>query len=134
MYSRVSVIVVSIYLFVVGVWLILTRQIAAAGLTKILFGSLRRRYRGELSNFRPEQGRCWLGDVPDFLLSDKEAASRLRLLEDGKPLGPAHAGHDDVRNLGSGRFSHWGTTVYFSTSDDSDPRSNGRRYTVSEEL
>jgi len=56
-------------------------------------------------------------------------ASTLRLLEDGKELGPAHAPHVEVREQGEGRYSHWVTGIWFSASDNSDPRSNGRRYT-----
>ncbi len=37
-----------------------------------------------------------------------------------------------MRSLGGGRYSHWGTHLFFTTSDNSDPRSNGRRYTVKE--
>ncbi|MBT2561448.1 pectate lyase [Pedobacter sp. ISL-68] len=55
--------------------------------------------------------------------------SILRLFENGVELGPAHSIHDDIRNLGKGRFSHWGTTVIFSASDNTDPRTNGRSYT-----
>lgn len=58
------------------------------------------------------------------------AGSQAVLLEDGKPLGPAHALHDAIRSRGGGRFSHWERTVYFSTSDGSSPRTNGRRYTL----
>ena len=52
------------------------------------------------------------------------------LLEDGKPLGPAHSIHDGIRGLGCGRFSHWGPNLWFSTSDNSDPLTNGRRYSI----
>jgi hypothetical protein len=61
--------------------------------------------------------------------------STLRLFENDVPLGPAHSSHDDIRNIGQGRFSHWASTsssnekLRFSSSDNSDPRSNGRRYT-----
>lgn len=55
--------------------------------------------------------------------------SILKLYENGVELGPAHAVHDDIRNLGKGRFSHWGTTLLFSASDNTDPRTNGRTYT-----
>jgi hypothetical protein len=50
------------------------------------------------------------------------------LYEDGTPLGPAHSVHDDISKHGHGRFSHWGKIVVFSTSDNSDPRTNGREY------
>lgn len=40
--------------------------------------------------------------------------------------------HDDIRSLGKGRYSHWRTQLYFSASasDSGDPRSNGRRYSI----
>jgi hypothetical protein len=60
--------------------------------------------------------------------SDRPQASSLTLLEDGKPLGPAHAQHVEIRENGNGRFSHWGDVVIFSSSDGTDPRTNGRRY------
>ena len=55
--------------------------------------------------------------------------STLRVFEDGRELGPAHSVHNDIRNIGKGRFSHWGSSLYFSASDNSDPRTNGRKYT-----
>ena len=57
--------------------------------------------------------------------------SALQLFENGQPLGPAHAVHADVRNKGAGNFSHWQNGLIFSASDNSDPRSNGRVYSVS---
>ncbi len=46
-------------------------------------------------------------------------ASRLHLFEDGRPLGPAHSLHDAVRELGGGRFLHWGTAaVVFDVGRD----------------
>ncbi|MCC7493802.1 MAG: hypothetical protein IT204_15710 [Fimbriimonadaceae bacterium] len=57
--------------------------------------------------------------------------SELVLLENGQPLGPAHAPHVDIRKIGLGRYSHWGSTrVWFSASDNTDPRTNGREYKV----
>lgn len=55
--------------------------------------------------------------------------SVLKLYENGKELGEAHARHQDIRNVGKGRFSHWGRTIIFSASDNTDPRTNGRTYT-----
>ena len=57
--------------------------------------------------------------------------SVLKIYENGIELGPAHAVHNDIRNLGEGRFSHWGNRLYFSASDNTDPRTNGRVYTYS---
>ena len=60
--------------------------------------------------------------------------SNLIVLEDGRPLGPPHSVHLDIKEKGSGRYSHWawstGSMVIFSTSDNSDPRTNGRRYDI----
>jgi pectate lyase len=56
-------------------------------------------------------------------------SSSLKLYENGKELGPAHTSHKDIRLSGRGRFSHWGNSLYFSSSDNTDPRRNGRRYT-----
>lgn len=57
--------------------------------------------------------------------------SPLRLLEDGKPLGPPHSLHQRIREEGQGRYSHWAENVlFFSTSDNSDPNENGREYMI----
>jgi hypothetical protein len=65
-----------------------------------------------------------IGDSPDH-----PAISTLRLFENGVELGPAHSNHADIRKYGQGQFSHWGNTLYFSSSDNTDPLKNGRKYT-----
>jgi hypothetical protein len=74
------------------------------------------------------------GTLPDTGLAP--TISKLRIFENGIELGPSHATHADIRTLGGGRFSHWGgssgtgaSQLYFSTSDNTDPRQNGRIYT-----
>src|SRR5690606_18586015 len=57
--------------------------------------------------------------------------SILKFYENGVELGAAHSVHNDIRKEGKGRFSHWGSTIFFSTSDNSDPRTNGRVYSYS---
>jgi hypothetical protein len=57
--------------------------------------------------------------------------SNLQLRENGQLLGPAHSGHVDIRESGKGRYSHWRERLWFSASDSSDPRSNGRSYSIS---
>lgn len=52
---------------------------------------------------------------------------KLSLFENGYPLGPADAPHAVVR-AGGGAYSHWGDVLYFSLTDASDPRTNGRTY------
>lgn len=57
--------------------------------------------------------------------------SKLTVAEDGIPLGPPHQIHTEVMQQGHGRFSHWGGWLYFSASDNTNPKENGRAYSVS---
>ncbi len=80
-----------------------------------------------------EHGHCYTTVLHHGRPGDSESGdpSVCVLLEDGKPLGPAHALHVDIRAKGRGAYSHWtAATLYFSTSDNSDPRKNGRTYTL----
>ncbi|MEO8358564.1 MAG: hypothetical protein ABI672_00925 [Vicinamibacteria bacterium] len=54
--------------------------------------------------------------------------SPLVVIENGTALGPAHSFHSEIAATGKGRFSHWGKVVYFSASDNTDPRQNRRSY------
>ncbi len=54
--------------------------------------------------------------------------SHLLLFENGVPLGPAHSDHVSIRELGGGRFSHWGEWLYFSSSENLPPNRNARSY------
>lgn len=54
--------------------------------------------------------------------------SRLMMYEDGQPLGLAHSLHEYIGKFGQGRFSHWGDSMIFSASDNSNPNTNGRTY------
>lgn len=89
-----------------------------------------------------EEGYCYVFDLISEVTADAPDAptqSKLRLFEDGTPLALPHSLHADIRNNGSGRYSHWGTQpgpngrwhtrVYFSASDSSNPLKNGRTYT-----
>jgi len=81
---------------------------------------------------RPEIGHCTTYELGPQFPGDGVPGgppSTLRLLEDDRELGPAHVPHADVREHGLGRYSHWGAALWFSSSDNTDPRSNGRRYT-----
>lgn len=64
---------------------------------------------------------------------DNNNRSTIELYENNRRIGPAHSKHLDIAKLGQGRFSHWrknGTTIYFSSSDNSNPQTNGRAYWV----
>lgn len=58
-------------------------------------------------------------------------ASTLKLYENGVLLGPAHSTLADIRAHGHGAYSHWEKWLFFSSSDGTDPRANGRVYTIS---
>lgn len=93
----------------------------------------------DVSSIHPESGHAYLakigrprGTPPIFFTRPdspgRPEASRLRLYEADRPLGPAHSLHDQIRKEGKGRYSHWGGYLYFSASDNTDPRANGRTY------
>jgi hypothetical protein len=91
-----------------------------------------------------QEGHSYRVDVPPAVLAallpvtasstSDPAASTAMLYEDGVPIGRPHRTWYAVATLGEGRLSHWGSAaaqaVYFSSSDGSDPRSNGRAYRV----
>ncbi len=56
--------------------------------------------------------------------------TELKLFEDGRPLGPNRVLHTRIAELGKGRYSYWNRYLYFSSSDNSDPRTNGRVYSA----
>ncbi len=77
----------------------------------------------------PKAGIRYLVEVQADESGAPEASS-LEVYEDGRPLGPAHWSHNDIRAEGQGAFSHWEGILYFSTSDGSSPLTNGRKYLV----
>jgi hypothetical protein len=79
----------------------------------------------------PETGFAYVAWTKHPELSSHSSPAEARILENGVPLpGPANALHDDIRQLGLGRYSFWHGDIYFSTPDNSDPCTNGRIYTI----
>lgn len=56
--------------------------------------------------------------------------SSIILMEDGKPLPHPHSLYEKIREAGHGRYLHWEEGIMFSSSDGSDPRTNGRQYSI----
>ncbi len=84
---------------------------------------------------RAEKGFCYMAVLTSGQAGDNGGKSECILFEDGKPLGPPHSLHQAIRETGKGKYSHWtATNIYFSTSDNSDPRTNGRKYTISNKI
>ena len=128
-----SAVSVSLYLLVVlGYLLAKGRLKSPFPLRRIFLSRFRPAFRGSLNDVRPEIGHCFTGQLPEHLISDREGYSHLVVLEDGKPLPSGHAAHDTIRSEGRGNYSHWGKEIYFSTTDNSNPLSNGRAYSVQE--
>jgi SAM-dependent methyltransferase len=90
--------------------------------------------------FLPDQGHCWTVHLPRlrYLADSPETPQRspLMLYENGFPFVEPHMPHQYIRTEGSGLFSHWEDFLFFSTSDNSDPNTNGKHYsyTVSREF
>jgi lysophospholipase L1-like esterase len=87
--------------------------------------------------FEPSQGYEYKADLSPGVLgsgigsdSNGRGLSPLTLWENGRELAPAHAFRGEIQRTGKGAFVHWGDVLYFSSSDNSDPRTNARTYEV----
>jgi 2-polyprenyl-3-methyl-5-hydroxy-6-metoxy-1,4-benzoquinol methylase len=78
------------------------------------------------------RGKSWGKNVPDLTnLSDNMGDNRrspVFVFEGRRQLPKPHALHDHIAEFGAGRFSHWGPTIYFSTTDGADPNTSGQTY------
>jgi hypothetical protein len=106
-----------------------------------LFRRFLRKFFGRGANLsRPylhAGGNCWVANLEKLsALSDDVdwQGSPVVLYENRVKLGTPHAVHQDIRDIGNGKYSCWNGVLYFSTSDNSDPNTNGRTYTLEIEL
>ena len=65
---------------------------------------------------------------------DHPRRSRLMLFENDLPIGFAHQTLADIAEHGAGRYSHWRQSLIFSSTDGTDPNSNGRHYAFAEDF
>src|SRR5262245_28944630 len=79
-----------------------------------------------LSDIRPHSGNT-------FSVTIEPDGCPFELREDGEALGP-RVTVDDVIAQGNGRYAIAAGRLIFSTSDNSDPRSNGRRYGLAQAI
>lgn len=80
-------------------------------------------------------GYCWTLKLDTLQVGYGDSVqnsyqSDLVLLENGMRLGPSHEMHDKIRSIGLGSYSYWDGMLYFSSSDDTDPNKNGRKYSI----
>lgn len=111
----------------------LATLMAATVLSSALSAAEPKRYPVPAECIHPEQGHCYIASMDFGEEGDKFTGNRsmLVLLENGEPIGPARSVHAQIREIGKGRYSHWTrATLYFSASDNTDPRTNGREYEV----
>lgn len=69
-------------------------------------------------------------DYPAKVMNRLDPGSRFELNEDEKPLPYPDSSRAAVAREGCGRYLAMREQLYFSTSDNSDPRSNGRAYVL----
>jgi len=114
-------------------WSSLPAILLLTGLSTFLHASVAERYLVPAECIQPENDSCYIASMDFGEEGDKFTGNKsmIVLFEDGKLLGPPRSIHADIREKGGGRYSHWTReTLYFSSSDNSDPRTNGRKYEV----
>ncbi len=91
----------------------------------------------DAATIRHAGGHCYNVDLPLSAFGPGEVPAGeipASVVENGKLLGPPAQLHDLIRLRGRGRYSLWNSqtnnsiTLFFSSSDNTDPRSNGRTY------
>ena len=84
--------------------------------------------------FAREAGFAYLAAVPELVeAADGPNASHRSpffLCEGRTALTGPHSLHDNIRRYGRGQYSHYSQHLYFSSSDGSDPNTNGRGYAL----
>jgi hypothetical protein len=85
------------------------------------------RVRRTIAVVQPEVGLAFVSPTGEEW-PERTFAAPFQLFEDGRSLGAGYALRREIRKRGGGRYGFFGRTLYFSSSDGSDPRTNGRRY------
>ena len=80
------------------------------------------------------EGNAWIATLPDNLpvgdSMQNPQHSLVHLFEDGIELGPPHTIYDTIQKEGAGRYCHWGNKLFFSSSDNTSPKKNKRKYHI----
>jgi SAM-dependent methyltransferase len=84
--------------------------------------------RVTIRHIQHESGYAFVAYTGTPFLSSHIKPSKALILEDGIPLSEGGAPHEEIRQKGSGRYSFWHDQVYFSSSDRSNPCTNGKHY------
>jgi hypothetical protein len=97
-------------------------ELQARGVHAVVWG------RQPLAVIVTERGGAFAAPLGHDRLSAVRGPSAGEVWENGVRLGPGNADHDRVRTAGAGSYCYWQDFVLFTASDNTDPRSNGRRY------
>jgi hypothetical protein len=114
-----------------GVRWFLAAAIAVSSLPLAQFGLLEEQTLRS-DRVLPDTGRSHVTVVrPKFIiLQPTRERGGLRLFENGVALGPGDAGLYRVRTFGAGAYVLRGSVLSFSSTDATDPATNGRTYTL----
>ncbi len=83
------------------------------------------------ARFVPVSGHLFKYYLTHQSISDREGTSTLKLYENGVEMTQAHARNKVIADQGGGLWSHYiPNQIWISTPDNSDPRTNGRKYVV----
>lgn len=81
-----------------------------------------------------ETGHCYSIRFPKYYMpfdsEEDPRGSGLTMYENDIRLPAPHSSYKEISGTGLGRYCHWYDTLYFSTSDNSDPRTNGNVYSI----
>ena len=87
-----------------------------------------------VAEMHQDEGFCWTIDLPSEIAagddSQHHTRSDLQLWQGDEQLGPGHAQHDRIRNVGGGLYSHWEGRLYFSSTSGDVPPARGSVYRV----
>lgn len=84
-----------------------------------------------LEGFQPVAGASYAVPVQTMWMSaERVTAAPIEITEDGRPLACAHSPSSAIPQNGLGRYELETGFVFLSSSDNSDPRTNGRHYVL----
>lgn len=82
-----------------------------------------------VSRLREEDRRILANIVSDDPKNAKDTSSPIQLYEGSSPLGPGHSTFRAISKTGRGHFAYWSERgIFFSSSDNTNPNENRRRY------
>lgn len=84
---------------------------------------------GDAFTFTPDFSTHWPYAIPSRPVSTLRSDD-VKVFENGRFIGALTPSHDAIRQSGSGKYNVWNGVLWFSSSDNTDPRTNGRIYGI----